>query len=97
MSRQYEAEKLSTAKQLIANNQLSINQIEQICQAFEYENNKLDFAKSAYNHCTEKGKYFQLMKIFQHESSKIELNEYITQQQQSEDNNQNEKNEKGNN
>lgn len=78
----FEADKLSAAKQLIARNMMNIEQIKQICRLFEYESSKLDFAKSAYNHCTEKDSYYQINEVFQFENSKTELEQYVQQQQQ---------------
>ncbi|MBR3557757.1 MAG: DUF4476 domain-containing protein [Bacteroidales bacterium] len=80
-SESFETTKLNTAKQVLANNLLNVSQIEQICRAFDYENSKLDFAKSAYNHCVEKEKYYLLNSVFEFESSKKALNEFLKDQQ----------------
>lgn len=79
-SRKFEADKLETAKQIAANNMLRVGQIKHICQLFEYESSKLDFAKSAYNRCTEQDKYYQINDVFQFENSKTELEQYVQQQ-----------------
>jgi len=73
----FETSKLNMAKQVIANNYLTVSQIEQICNVFDYESTKLDFAKSAYNHCADKEKYYLINNVFQFESSKQSLNEFI--------------------
>ena len=49
---------------------------------FEEENSKLDFAKYAYNHCSDRVNYSQLINIFHNESNKNEFNQFIEQQQQ---------------
>lgn len=76
----FESSKLSTAKQIVSRNYLNVNQIIEICKLFTFDKDKLDFAKSAYHHCTEKEKYFLLRSVFQFDSSKKELDEYIQQQ-----------------
>jgi len=69
--------RLSTAKQIVANNPMTVNQIVQICRLFTYENNKLEWAKFAYPYCIDKNKYYMLNEVFTYNSSKDELNEYI--------------------
>jgi hypothetical protein len=83
-SKTFEADKLAAAKQIVANNILNINQIKYICRLLEFEDSKLDFAKSAYSHCTEKDKYYQLNDVFQFENSKSELEQFVQQQQEKE-------------
>lgn len=73
----YDNTKLTTAKQVISNNPMTVNQIANICKLFSFENNKLEFAKYAYSFCTEKNKYYMLNEVFDYDSSKHELNEYI--------------------
>ena len=69
--------RLSTAKQIVANNPMTVNQIVQICRLFTYESNKLEWAKFAYPYCIDKNKYYMLNEVFTYNSSKDELNEYI--------------------
>ena len=69
--------RLTTAKQIVANNPMTVNQIAQICRLFTYENNKLEWAKFAYPYCVEKNKYYMLNDVFTYDSSKQELNEFI--------------------
>lgn len=69
--------RLATAKQIIANNPMTVNQIAQICRLFTYESNKLEWAKFAYPYCVDKNKYYMLNEVFTYDSSKQELNEYI--------------------
>lgn len=69
--------RLSTAKQIVANNPMTVNQIVQICRLFTYENNKLEWAKFAYPYCIDKNKYYMLNEVFIYNSSKEKLNEYI--------------------
>ena len=69
--------RLTIAKQVVASNKMTVNQIAQIARLFSYENNKLEFAKFAYPYCVEKNKYYLLYEVFDHDSTKQELNEYI--------------------
>lgn len=68
---------LKTAKQIAGSNCLSTNQISEICKAFGFEETKLDFAKFAYDHCTEPKNYFKINNVFSFSSSSDDLNEYI--------------------
>lgn len=69
--------RLATAKQIVANNPMTVNQIMEICQLLTYESNKLELAKFAYPYCIEKNKYYMLNEVFTYDSSKKELNEYL--------------------
>jgi len=73
----FEESKLKTAKQIAGSNCLSTGQIIQICQSFGFEESKLDFAKFAYDHCTEPKNYFKINNVFSFSSSTDALNEYI--------------------
>ena len=77
----FDNSKLSVAKQVLANNLLTIEQIIEICNTFSFENSKLEFAKSAYNHCIEKDKYYLLNSVFSFNSSKEELDKFVREQQ----------------
>jgi len=77
----FETGKLNAAKHILANNLLNVRQIEEICNLFSYENTKLDFAESAYSNCTEKANYYLLFNVFQYDSSKEELRNFISQQE----------------
>lgn len=68
---------LKTAKQIAGSNCLSANQISEICKVFGFEETKLDFAKFAYDHCTEPKNYFKINNVFSFSSSSDDLNEYI--------------------
>lgn len=73
----FEDAKLSTAKQIATSNCLSSSQIVEICNAFTYEQSKLDFAKFAYRHCIDTNNYFKVNNVFQFTTSTDELNEFI--------------------
>ena len=73
----FEDTRLATAKQVVANNPMTVKQITQICKLFTFESNKLELAKFAYPYCIEKNKYYMLNEVFTYDSSKKELNEYL--------------------
>lgn len=73
----FEETKLKTAKQIAGSNCLTTNQITQVCQLFSFEGSKLDFAKFAYNNCTDPKSYFKVNNVFSFSSSSDELNEYL--------------------
>ena len=73
----FDKNRLSIAKHVIAGNRMSVNQIATICNLFTFEANRLEFAKFAYRHCTNKNKYFLLNEVFTFSSSKQELFDYI--------------------
>jgi len=73
----YDNTKLTMAKQVIASNPMTASQILGICKLFSFENNKLEFAKHAYSHCTERNKYYLINEAFSYEASKQELIDYI--------------------
>ena len=73
----FDDNKLSTAKQIASGNCLTTSQIAEICRAFGFEDRKLNFAKFAYDHCTEPGNYFKINNVFTFSSSVDDLNKYI--------------------
>lgn len=79
-SEDFENTKLSTAKQVASNNLLTVNQISRICRLFEFDNSRLDFAKSAYSHCVDRNQYYLLHSVFEFDSNKKELDKFVQQQ-----------------
>ena len=73
----FDSSRLKLAKQIITTNPITVDQIIGICKLFNFESNKLDFAKFAYRHCTDKNRYFIVNEVFSFESSKRELHKYI--------------------
>lgn len=73
----FEEGKLKTAKQVAGSNCLSTSQIAEVCKCFGFEESKLDFAKFAYDHCTEPGNYWNINNVFSFSSSSDELNDYV--------------------
>lgn len=77
----FDSSKLSVAKQVASSNPMTADQILNICKLFSFESNKLEFAKFAYDNCTEKNKYYLLNEAFSYNSTKRELDEFIKSQQ----------------
>lgn len=69
---------LSTAKSIASSNCLNSDQIGSIMGLFSFEETKLDFAKFAYDFCTDRNNYFKVVNKFTFDASKNELNEYIS-------------------
>lgn len=76
-SQSFDDTRLSTAKQIAGSNCLNTTQISSICKEFGFEESKLEFAKFAYDHCSEKKNYFKVNNVFSFSSSTDELNAYI--------------------
>jgi hypothetical protein len=74
----FDENKLSTARQIATSNCLSVNQISQLASLLSFEDNKLEFAKFAYDRCVDPGNYFNLNNIFSFSSSVESLNQYIS-------------------
>ena len=77
----FEDTRLKTAKQVITANCLNVDQIIQIANTFSFEDNKLNFAKYAYDFCTEPRNYFKLNGIFSFSSNVDELSDYVQSKQ----------------
>lgn len=77
----FEDTRLKTAKQVITANCLNVDQIIQIANTFNFEDNKLDFAKYAYDYCIEPRNYFKLNGIFKFSSNVDELSDYVQSRQ----------------
>lgn len=73
----FENTKLSTAKQVAYNNLLTVSQISRICQLFEFDNTKLDFAKTAFYSCVNPNQYYLLHSVFTFDNSKKELDKFV--------------------
>jgi hypothetical protein len=73
----FDETRLSTAKQVAKSNCLSTAQIVQISELFSFEDSKLDFAKFAYDHCTDPKNYFNVNNIFSFSSSTESLTNYV--------------------
>ena len=73
----FDETKLTTAKQIVGANCLSAGQITEVCRQFNFEDNKLAFAKFAYEHCTDPQNYFKVNSVFTFSSNVDDLNKYV--------------------
>lgn len=74
----FDETRLNIANQIAVSNCLSTNQIMEVMGLFSFEETKLTFAKIAFESCTDPGNYFKVGNAFTFESSKTELNNYIS-------------------
>ena len=73
----FDERRLATAERIIASNPMSTRQIANICKLFNFESNRLEFAKYAYHRCVDPNNYFMIDEVFTFDSSKKELYNYI--------------------
>jgi hypothetical protein len=76
-SKPFDDTRLKIAKQVADNNCLSVEQIKGLMSIFSFEENKLNFAKYAYDHCTEKRNYYKVGDAFSFDSNVQELSDYV--------------------
>ena len=69
--------KLETVQAIFKNNMMSSEQLKSIMHLFSSDYNKLDYAKFAYDYCTDKGSYFTLADEFASSFNKSELMAFI--------------------
>lgn len=69
--------RLQTAKQMAASNCLTAAQAARVAQTFEFEENRLEFAKFAYDRCLDPQNYFLLNDTFEFDGSVNELQNYM--------------------
>jgi hypothetical protein len=73
----FDERRLATAERIIASNPMSTRQIANICKLFNFESNRLEFAKYAYHRCVDPNNYFMIDEVFTFDSSKKELYNFI--------------------
>ena len=76
-SKGFDDTKLSTAKNAVKANCMSTAQIKEVMGLFGFEETKLNFAKYAYDFCTDKNNYYTVGDVFSFSSSADELNEFL--------------------
>jgi len=69
--------RLTLAKQVVKSNCMSSAQIKQVMEVFGFEETKLEFAKYAYDYCTDKNNYYMINDAFSFSSSIDDLNSYL--------------------
>ena len=73
----FDEKRLKLAKQIVSTNPMSARQIARVCSLFNFEANKLEFAKFSYHHCVDPNRYFMIYEVFNFEASKDDLYKYI--------------------
>lgn len=73
----FEDTKLTIARQVLRDRCLFVSQVRSIMRQFTFEQNRLEFAKYAYDYTYDIGNYFKVNDMFTFESSTEELDEYI--------------------
>lgn len=73
----FEDTKLAAAKDILATNCLTTDQVVQICQLFGFEEARLDYAKAAYGRTTDPSNYNKVSNILNFNASKTDLSNYI--------------------
>lgn len=73
----FESKKLEIAKAVARENCLLTKQVRDVINIFNFENNRVDFAKFAYDNVADKENYDLLLDSFKFETSKQEIREYI--------------------
>jgi hypothetical protein len=76
-SKPFSDTKMSTAKVATKNNCISANQVKEICKLFSMDDDKLTYAKFAYDYCVDKGNYYQVSEVFSFSSTTDELNTFL--------------------
>ena len=73
----FEDSKMTVAKQVTKANCMTAEQIMEVMGLFSFEDNKLEYAKFAYDFCYNQGDYYEVNTAFTFESSIEELNKYL--------------------
>jgi hypothetical protein len=76
-SKSFAEDKMTVAKQVLKVNCVSSDQVVEIMNLFSFEDNKVEFAKAAYDKTTDKGNYYKVNDAFTYSSSIDELNEFL--------------------
>jgi hypothetical protein len=78
-SQSFSDTKMSTAKVATKNACLSIAQVKEICKLFSMDEDKLAYAKYAYNYCVDKASYYQVSEVFTFSTTTDEFNKFLEQ------------------
>lgn len=76
-SKGFDETKLTLAKQIAGSNCLSTAQVKAVMELFGFEDSKLDFAKFAYDHVSDRNNYYKVNDAFGFSGSVDALNSYI--------------------
>lgn len=73
----FDSSKMNIAQQALSKNYVSSNQVAQLMELFDFENNRLKFAKMAYSKTIDKQNFYIVNSVFDFNSSITELTNYI--------------------
>lgn len=76
-SKTFSDSKMTLAKQVTGANCLTVDQVKRIMMQFDFENDRLNYAKFAFNKTFDVGNYYKLNDAFDFESTIEELDAYI--------------------
>jgi len=79
-SKDWDDTKLKIAKQVVSSNCLFADQVRDVAELFEWEDNKLKFAKFAYQYTYDRGNYFKVSQVFEWEDTIEKLTDFISNQ-----------------
>ncbi|MBK9285925.1 MAG: DUF4476 domain-containing protein [Sphingobacteriaceae bacterium] len=69
--------KMSTAKLATKNSCLSVVQVKSICALFSMDDDKLTYAKFAYDYCVDKANYYKVSEAFSFDNTTEEFNHFL--------------------
>ena len=75
--KKFEDSRMSVARQALNEHCVFSSQVKELMLLFTFEDNKLEFAKYAYDHTYDIGNYYKVNDAFNFESSIEELNKYL--------------------
>lgn len=73
----FASDKLKTAETFLKSNCVTTEQVKTLVNLFNFEGDKLSFAKTAYGRCVDKENYYMVADVFSFSSSSEELMEFI--------------------
>ncbi len=76
-SKSFADDKMTTARQVLKSNCLSSSQIVEVIELFSFEDDKLSFAKAAYDRCSDPENYWKVNDAFTFSDSIEQLDEYL--------------------
>ena len=69
--------KMSVARIATKNACLSVNQVKEVCKLFNMDDDKLTYAKFAYDYCVDKANYYEVSDAFSFSTTQEELLKFL--------------------
>jgi hypothetical protein len=70
-------DQMNVARQALKNSCVTVDQVIDLAQIFTFEDDRLEFAKFAYDRTIDPHNYFEVNSVFTYSSTKDELNEFL--------------------